>query len=101
MFQHTNVSSEPSIKSAVERAAEEYGRLDIMFNNAGLVGAIGPIEAVGAEHWDRSIALLLRSVFLDQVRGGADAQGWRRLDRRSHHFFHHLMVLHMRRPRVR
>jgi hypothetical protein len=64
VFQHTNVSSEPSIKSAVERAAEEYGRLDIMFNNAGLVGAIGPIEAVGAEDWDRSIALLLRSVFL-------------------------------------
>ena len=64
VFQHTDVSSEPEIKSAVERAVKEYGRLDIMFNNAGLVGAVGPIEAVTADDWDRTIAVLLRSVFL-------------------------------------
>lgn len=64
VFQHTDVSSEPAIKSAVERAVKEYGRLDVMFNNAGLVGAIGPIEAVSADDWDRTIAVLLRSVFL-------------------------------------
>jgi NAD(P)-dependent dehydrogenase (short-subunit alcohol dehydrogenase family) len=64
VFQHTDVSSEPEIKSAVDRAVKEYGRLDIMFNNAGLVGAVGPIEAVNAEDWDRTIAVLLRSVFL-------------------------------------
>jgi NAD(P)-dependent dehydrogenase (short-subunit alcohol dehydrogenase family) len=64
VFQHADVSSEPEIKSAVERAVKEYGRLDIMFNNAGLVGAVGPIEAVTADDWDRTIAVLLRSVFL-------------------------------------
>ena len=64
VFQHTDVSSEPEIRSAVERAVKEYGRLDIMFNNAGLVGAVGPIEKVSAEDWDRSIAVLLRAVFL-------------------------------------
>ncbi len=64
VFQHTDVSSEPAIKSAVERAVKEYGRLDIMFNNAGLVGAVGPIEAISADDWDRTIAVLLRSVFL-------------------------------------
>ena len=42
VFQHTDVSSEPEIRSAVERAVKEYGRLDIKFNNAGLVGAFGP-----------------------------------------------------------
>ena len=35
-----------------------------MFDNAGLVGAVGPIEAVSTEDWDRTIAVLLRSVFL-------------------------------------
>jgi NAD(P)-dependent dehydrogenase (short-subunit alcohol dehydrogenase family) len=64
VFQHADVSSEPEIRSAVERALTEYGRLDIMFNNAGLVGAVGSIEAVSAEDWDRTIAVLLRSVFL-------------------------------------
>jgi NADP-dependent 3-hydroxy acid dehydrogenase YdfG len=64
VFQHTDVSSEPDIEAVVERAGGEYGRLDIMFNNAGLVGATGPIEAVSAEDWDKTIAVLLRSVFL-------------------------------------
>ena len=64
IFQHTDVSSEPAIKAAVARAVSEYGRLDIMFNNAGLVGATGPIEQVSADDWDKTIAVLLRSVFL-------------------------------------
>jgi NAD(P)-dependent dehydrogenase (short-subunit alcohol dehydrogenase family) len=33
VFQHTDVSSEPDVKAAVERAVSEYGRLDIMFNS--------------------------------------------------------------------
>lgn len=48
----------------MERAVSEYGRLDIMFNNAGLGGAFGPIEAVSADDWDKTVAVLLRSVFL-------------------------------------
>src|ERR1700730_2275122 len=63
-FQHTDVTSEADIKSAVDRAVKDYGRLDIMFNNAGLVGAVGPIEAVSAEDWEKTVAVLLRSVFL-------------------------------------
>lgn len=64
VFQHTDVSSEADIKALVERAVSDYGRLDIMFNNAGLVGAVGPIETVPADDWDKSIAILLRAVFL-------------------------------------
>jgi len=64
VFQHTDVSSEPDIKALVERAVSEYGRLDVMFNNAGLVGAVGPIEVVSSDDWDKAIAVLLRSVFL-------------------------------------
>ncbi len=67
VFQHTDVSSEPAIKSAVDRAVKEYGRLDIMFNNAGLVGAVGPIEDVSAADRDKTIAVLLRSVFLESI----------------------------------
>jgi NAD(P)-dependent dehydrogenase (short-subunit alcohol dehydrogenase family) len=57
VFHHTDVSSEPDIKALVERAVREYGRLDIMFNNAGLVGATGPIEAVRADEWRPRAAL--------------------------------------------
>ena len=64
VFQHTDVTSEADIKSAVDRAVKEYGRLDIMFNNAGLVLAVGPYRSVSAEDWDKTVAVLLRSVFL-------------------------------------
>jgi NAD(P)-dependent dehydrogenase (short-subunit alcohol dehydrogenase family) len=64
VFHHTDVTNEPDIKAVVERAVSEYGRLDIMFNNAGLLGAVGPIEKVRVEDWDRTIKVLLRSVFL-------------------------------------
>jgi NAD(P)-dependent dehydrogenase (short-subunit alcohol dehydrogenase family) len=47
----------------VDCALREYERLDIMFNNTGLAGAIGPIESIPAEDLDKTIAVLLRDVF--------------------------------------
>ena len=64
VFQLTDVVGEENIKGAVERAVKEFGRLDIMYNNAGLGGAVGPLENVTAENWDRTFAILLRAVFL-------------------------------------
>jgi NAD(P)-dependent dehydrogenase (short-subunit alcohol dehydrogenase family) len=64
VFVRTDVTREADVSAAIERAVEAYGRLDIMFNNAGLGGAIGPLEATPVEDWDRTQAVLLRAVFL-------------------------------------
>ena len=64
VFQLADVSSEEDIKGAVDRAVKEFGRLDVIYNNAGLGGAVGPLEKTTAENWDRSFAILLRAVFL-------------------------------------
>ncbi len=64
VFQKADVASEPEVQAMIARAVKEFGRLDIIYNNAGIVGAIGPIEQIKVEDWDRSLAVLLRSVFL-------------------------------------
>jgi NAD(P)-dependent dehydrogenase (short-subunit alcohol dehydrogenase family) len=63
-FAQCNVTSEDDVAAAVDLAVSEFGRLDIMFNNAGIVGAVGRISETSVEAWDNSISILLRGVFL-------------------------------------
>ncbi len=64
VFQRTDVSSEPEIAAMVSRALKEFGRLDITFNNAGIGGAVGSVETVSFEDWDRTQSICLRGIFL-------------------------------------
>jgi NAD(P)-dependent dehydrogenase (short-subunit alcohol dehydrogenase family) len=64
VFQRADVASEPEVKALVERAVKEFGRLDVIFNNAGLGGAVGTIEEITGDNWDRTLVILLKSVFL-------------------------------------
>jgi NAD(P)-dependent dehydrogenase (short-subunit alcohol dehydrogenase family) len=61
---HTDVSNEEDVRTAVTHAVKNYGRLDCMFNNAGIAGAVGTIESVTVEAFDKTLAVLLRGVFL-------------------------------------
>jgi NAD(P)-dependent dehydrogenase (short-subunit alcohol dehydrogenase family) len=61
---HMDVSSEADVKAGVEYAFNRYGRLDCMFNNAGIAGAVGDLDSVTVEMFDRTIAVNLRGVYL-------------------------------------
>jgi NAD(P)-dependent dehydrogenase (short-subunit alcohol dehydrogenase family) len=45
----------------VAATADRHGRLDLLFNNAGL-GIGGPVEELALAHWDRTIDVNLRGV---------------------------------------
>jgi NAD(P)-dependent dehydrogenase (short-subunit alcohol dehydrogenase family) len=63
VFHKADVAAEADIQSLIARAVREFGRLDITYNNAGFVGALGPLEQISAESWDSTHAVLLRGVF--------------------------------------
>ncbi|MFE2938741.1 3-oxoacyl-ACP reductase family protein [Streptomyces sp. NPDC059255] len=57
-------SADPAeVRAAVDRAAEELGRLDIVVNNAG-IGVLGPVEELAAEDVDRVLHINVRAPFL-------------------------------------
>jgi len=64
IYQHANVRSEDHIKTLIELAVEKFGKLDIMFNNAGFGGVGGPIDEIPTDAWDVTMEVMLRSVFL-------------------------------------
>ncbi|WP_145713114.1 SDR family NAD(P)-dependent oxidoreductase [Mesorhizobium tianshanense] len=50
--------------SAVETTVETFGRLDAVFNNAGISGAVAPVHELPVEDWDTIIRINLRGMFL-------------------------------------
>jgi NAD(P)-dependent dehydrogenase (short-subunit alcohol dehydrogenase family) len=61
---NANVALESDVAALIDQAMESFGRLDVMFNNAGIGGAFGVITEVTVEDWDETFAVLVRGVFL-------------------------------------
>jgi NAD(P)-dependent dehydrogenase (short-subunit alcohol dehydrogenase family) len=71
-FIRTDVSKEADVERMVGHALAEFGRLDCVFNNAGIGGAIGSVMETEVEDWDFTFAVLVRGVFLG-IKHGARA----------------------------
>ena len=63
IYVHCNVTSEDDVSGLVDTAVAEFGQLDVMYNNAGIVGAVGPVDTTPADEWHASIDILLHGVF--------------------------------------
>ena len=59
----TDVSSAQDVERAVRQILSKWQRVDILFNNAGIVTG-GKIHTLTEEEWDRSFAINVRSMFL-------------------------------------
>ena len=73
IFIKTDVTKTKAVQELIARTVENYGRLDIMFANAG-IAADGPIDELDESSWQKTIDINLTGVYLcdkyaiDQMR---------------------------------
>lgn len=61
---YSDISDTADMQSAFDQIKETFGRLDIVFANAGINGTWAPIDELSIEDWDTTIAVNLRGTFL-------------------------------------
>lgn len=59
-----DVSRSEELKQAVESVEKRWGRLDILFANAGVNGVWAPLEELSEEEWTQTISINLTGTFL-------------------------------------
>ncbi len=64
MFVRTDVGVAADVQNLIKTTVDTYGRLDIAFNNAGILPVTAPLADQTEEDFDRIIATDLKGVFL-------------------------------------
>src|SRR5262245_21444937 len=60
----TDVSDPHSVRALFDKAQASFGRLDLLFNNAGINVPGVPLEELSFEHWQSVVNINLTGVFL-------------------------------------
>ena len=68
-YVHADMAHEADVQAMVYLALSQYGRLDVLFNNAGIEGDFAPAAEMSLDTWERTIAVNLRGVFLGTKYG--------------------------------
>jgi NAD(P)-dependent dehydrogenase (short-subunit alcohol dehydrogenase family) len=59
-----NISEAKAMSAAIDRIASEWGRLDVVFANAGINGVWAPIDELKPEEWTKTLTVNLTGTFL-------------------------------------
>jgi NAD(P)-dependent dehydrogenase (short-subunit alcohol dehydrogenase family) len=60
----TDVTDEASVRRLFEQTVQRHGRIDLLFNNAGIGAAAVDIDAIELDEWNKVIAVNLTGAFL-------------------------------------
>jgi NAD(P)-dependent dehydrogenase (short-subunit alcohol dehydrogenase family) len=63
IFVRTDVTSAKDAEAIVKSTIDAYGKLDVLFNNAGIAMRL-PVADLPEEDWDRCIEINLKGIFL-------------------------------------
>ncbi|MGI2904546.1 SDR family oxidoreductase [Tolypothrix sp. VBCCA 56010] len=59
-----DISHPEEMQQAIQQIVDKWGRLDIVFANAGINGVWAPIDELTPEEWDKTININLKGTFL-------------------------------------
>jgi NAD(P)-dependent dehydrogenase (short-subunit alcohol dehydrogenase family) len=62
-FTRADVSNEAEVKGVIETVIERWGRIDILFNNAGVL-LVKSVEDMTSDEWDRVMGVNVKAAFL-------------------------------------
>lgn len=62
-YWHVDVTSESSVKDAIEGVAKHYSSIHVLVNNAGVAGANKPTHEITEEEWDQVQAVNVKGAF--------------------------------------
>ncbi|MEK9920830.1 MAG: glucose 1-dehydrogenase [Luminiphilus sp.] len=63
VFRVCDVTIEENVEHLVETAVSQFGAINIMFNCAGIVGAMGPMETTPSAEWKLTTDIMINGVF--------------------------------------
>jgi NAD(P)-dependent dehydrogenase (short-subunit alcohol dehydrogenase family) len=63
-FWQADATNESSVKIAIDAVAEQFGRIDVLVNNVGMIGDDKPTHELTEAEWDRVMNVNVKSVFL-------------------------------------
>ncbi|KIH70872.1 SDR family NAD(P)-dependent oxidoreductase [Salinicoccus roseus] len=59
-----DVTNEDDVKNYVEKTVDEFGSIDVFFNNAGIIGDIAPIDEQSLDNFNKVVSINATGVFL-------------------------------------
>jgi NAD(P)-dependent dehydrogenase (short-subunit alcohol dehydrogenase family) len=65
LYVHSDASNEEDIKALVQETVATYGRLDCVFNNAGIDSSNKPLHEQSIEDFDKLMSVNVRGFIFD------------------------------------